>query len=243
MPEVAPARRARSAVECQAAPARLEQRCSWVTPLTRSGRAGELRDMNDKGGAARKLRDPGSRRGVLVFALGAWLGLGGAGCASLTSNAQGFRTPTLDGDVFDASDHLGKSPLLITFWKVTCAPCQQQMPVFAELQHTYAARGLVVVAISIDGPASRAQVRARAIDAGIDFPVLLDEDSTIFNRYSPSHELPLTLIVNRDGSVRERFAGLYFTGPSAGLAREIEAALADRRADTPPAPASPGEQK
>jgi peroxiredoxin len=147
----------------------------------------------------------------------------------MTNGAQAFRVPTLDGEFFDASEHLGKHALLITFWSAGCNPCLQQMPVFADLHRTYAARGLVVVAIAVDGPSSRGQVRARAADAGIDFPVLLDEDSTVFNRYAPHHDLPLTLIVNRDGSVRERFAGVYFTGPSPGLAQAIEAAL------TPPA--------
>ena len=58
-----------------------------------------------------------------------------------------------------------------------------------------------MIAISIDGPSSISQVRARAADAGIDFPVLLDEDSTVFNRYTPHHDFPLTLVINRDGSV------------------------------------------
>ena len=174
-----------------------------------------------------------------MFALGAGLGLGGAGCADLMSSAQGFRTLTLDGAVFDASDYLGKNALLITFWRVGCSPCLQQMPVFSQLQRAYAERGLVVIAISIDGPASRGQVRARAIDSGVDFPVLLDDDSTVFNRYAPHHDMPLTVIVNRDGSVRRRFAGVYFTGPGGELAEEIEAALADPS----PAPDPRGEQR
>lgn len=189
--------------------------------------------MTGAGVRAEHRGDPVPRRNVLLFAVGAGLALTGAGCADLTSGARGFRVPTLDGDVFDASAHLGKDAMLITFWTASCNPCLQQMPVFADLHRTYAARGLVVIAIAIDGPSSRGQVRARAADAGIDFPVLLDEDSTVFNRYAPHHDLPLTLIVNRDGSVRERFAGVYFTGPSPGLAQAIEAALA--------APADPAE--
>jgi peroxiredoxin len=188
--------------------------------------------MIRSGGRADPRRAPGSRRDALRLALAAALALSTTACAEITNGAQGFRVPTLDGEIFDASAHLGKHALLITFWKASCGPCLQQMPVFTDLHRSYAARGLVVIAVSIDGPSSRAQVRVRAADAEIDFPVLLDEDSTVYNRYAPHHELPLTLIVNRDGSVRERFAGLYFTGPSPALARAIEAALA-----APPAPA------
>jgi peroxiredoxin len=116
--------------------------------------------------------------------------------------------------------------MVLSFWKVTCDECVHQLRVFSDLLRARPGRGLVVVAIAVDGPQSRAQVRVRAADAGIDFPVLVDEDSTVFNHYDPHHDLPFTLIVNRDGSVRARYPGLYFTALGARLLGEVDAALA-----------------
>jgi peroxiredoxin len=155
-----------------------------------------------------------------------------AACTGVTG-AQGFRAPTLDGSYFDASDHLGKHALLITFFTSDCEACLTQMSVFNDLKRVYGPRGLEVIAIAVDGPETRGRLSAQAGDAHIDFPVLLDEDSTIYNRYDPSHALPLTLVVNRDGSVRERWANVYFIRPNPGLNQVIEAAVDDLPARAP----------
>lgn len=161
--------------------------------------------------------------------------LSGAGCIRINS-AQDFNLPTLDGETFSLANHRGKV-VLITFWTTGCSECLHQMRFFAELRRTYADAGLLVLAISVDGPRTRADVRRSAENAGIDFPVLLDEDTTIINRYNPTRELPYTVLVNRDGTLRVRLSGLYYQGRSSRLIAEIEAAL---RASNGPSAAPPG---
>ena len=148
-------------------------------------------------------------------------------CGSLASSAPDFRLPVRTGGMFQLSDHAGKDVVLLTFWSTRCEPCMRQMPFFSRLQKMYAQRGLVVAAVSIDSPLTRGEVSRAIANEGIDLPVLLDEDTTVVSRFNPHKDLPFTLLINRDGTIRTKLIRLYFTGDSAEMIHEVEAALAD----------------
>lgn len=151
-----------------------------------------------------------------------------AGGAPATAARQGgapdFALPSLDGKTVRLSDYAGKT-VLIDFWSTTCDPCMAEMPHLVELYNKHKDEGFVVLAISLDGPESRALVGSMAHDRGMVFPVLLDEETTVVARYNPKREMPFAVLIDRNGSIVHKRGG-YSPGDEKSLVAEVEKALA-----------------
>lgn len=149
-----------------------------------------------------------------------------ASCAgSSAGSAPEFSLPSLDGKNVRLSDYAGKSVVLIDFWSTTCDPCLAEMPHLVDLYKKYKDKGFVILAISLDGPESRAQVSSVAHDKEMIFPVLLDEETTVVARYNPKRELPFSVLIGKNGSIIRKRGG-YQPGDEQSLEPEIEKALA-----------------
>jgi peroxiredoxin len=148
--------------------------------------------------------------------------VGGKSAAS----APDFALQSIEGKTVHLSDYLnGKNVVLIDFWSTTCDPCMAEMPHLVELYKAKKDAGLVVLAVSLDGPESRAQVTSVAHDKEMVFPVLLDEETTAVAKYNPKREMPFTVLIGKNGSVLLRRPG-YTSGDEKLLTAEIEKALA-----------------
>jgi peroxiredoxin len=137
-----------------------------------------------------------------------------------------FELDTLDGGSLRLSDHLGKDVVLIDFWATYCDPCLAAMPHLNELYQANRERGLMVLGVSIDGPESIAQVRTTISKMGIEFPILLDEESSVVAKYNPKVSAPYSVLIGRDGVVITKQEG-YTTGKAQVLAGDIERALGE----------------
>ncbi|WP_437598038.1 TlpA disulfide reductase family protein [Sorangium sp. So ce590] len=162
----------------------------------------------------------------LVFTV---LGLATTACGAASggpaaSPAPDFSLPALDGKTVRLSDYSGKSVVLIDFWSTTCDPCLAEMPHIVELYKKHRDKGFVVLAVSLDGPESRAQVSSTAHDREMIFPVLLDEETTVAAKYNPKRELPFSVLIGRDGSILHKRGG-YQPGDEAMLTEQVEKAL------------------
>jgi peroxiredoxin len=138
--------------------------------------------------------------------------------------------PSLDGKKVRLSDYLGKKVILLDFWHTTCHPCIQELPELVKLHRKYAAQGFVVLGITTDGPETRADVTSVVRDNSIDFPILLDEETAVQDRYNPKGELPFTVLINRSGAIVLKRAS-YQAGDEKSMQQlvdAIEAALAER---------------
>jgi len=147
----------------------------------------------------------------------------GAAGGSSAAAAPDFSLPTLDGKTARLSDYSGKV-VLIDFWSTTCDPCLAEMPHLVDLYKKHKDKGFVVLAISLDGPESRAQVSSVAHDREMLFPVLLDEETTVTARYNPKRELPFAVLVGKNGAVVSKRSG-YQPGDEARLEDEVVKAL------------------
>jgi thiol-disulfide isomerase/thioredoxin len=63
--------------------------------------------------------------------------------------AKDFAIELLDGTPFSLSGHRGQV-VLLDFWDVNCLPCRKEMPNLKKLHQEFAAKGLVIVGISLD---------------------------------------------------------------------------------------------
>ncbi len=143
--------------------------------------------------------------------------------SSKGGRAPDFTLPTLDGKNVSLSDYAGKV-VLLDFWSTTCDPCMTEMPHLVALYEKHKAAGFVVLAVSADGPETRAQVSSVAHDKGMSFPVLLDEETSVIARYNPKKDMPFSALVDRNGNIVHKTSG-YTPGDETKLAAQVEKLL------------------
>ncbi len=144
--------------------------------------------------------------------------------ASTAGAPPDFQLETLTGETVRLSDHLGKEVVLVDFWATFCEPCLASMPHLDALYKKYKDKGFVVFGVSIDGPDSIAQVRNEVQKLGVTFPILLDQETRVVALYNPKTSAPYSVLIGKDGHVRQKREG-YTTGSAAALEADIEAAL------------------
>jgi peroxiredoxin len=154
--------------------------------------------------------------------------------ADVGSTAQDFTARDVDGNTFHLSDHIGKEVVLIDFWATWCQPCLAEMPHLRKMYDDYKSKGFLVVAVSMDGPETIADVPAFAKRNQMNFTVLLDEDSSIASIYNPRKSAPLSAIIDKGGHITAVREG-YNPGDEAYVLKDVEKALG---IGAPPPPAA-----
>lgn len=111
----------------------------------------------------------------------------------------------LRGRTVRLSDYKGKV-VMLNFWATWCAPCRAETPALVRLQRDYGRKGLQVVGVSYP-PNSRRAVRSFAREFKINYPFLTGtrETRTLFTK---SETLPMTIVIDREGVVREIIEGI-----------------------------------
>jgi thiol-disulfide isomerase/thioredoxin len=140
-----------------------------------------------------------------------------------TSSLKGRPAPeislqTIDGKSVKLSDQKGKV-VLVDMWATWCPPCRKSLPHVQELSANkdLAGRGLVVWAVN--SQEGRPIVEKFLKEGNYTFTVPMDTDGRIGETYLVQG-IPTTVIVGRDGAVKEVFIGF---GPDS--AKEVDAAV------------------
>jgi peroxiredoxin len=147
-----------------------------------------------------------------------------AAASGAAASAPDFSLRSTDGRTVHLSDYLGKSVVLIDFWSTTCDPCLAEMPHLVDLYKAKKDKGFVVLAVSLDGPESLADVSRVVHDKDMVFPVLLDQETTVVARYNPKREMPFSVLIDRRGNIVQKKAG-YTPGDEKNLKAEVEKTL------------------
>jgi peroxiredoxin len=134
--------------------------------------------------------------------------------------APDFTLKDLSGQARTLSRSYPDKAVLLDFWATWCVPCVKELPHLQALQDRFGARGLQVLAVSIDGPDRLAAVAAFVGRYGYTMPVLLDARSEVIALYDPQLVLPLAVLVDRSGRIR-----FVHQGYSHGDERLIEAEI------------------
>jgi thiol-disulfide isomerase/thioredoxin len=96
--------------------------------------------------------------------------------------------------------------VLINFWATWCPPCRAEIPDLVKLQHEFRSRGLRVIGITYP-PQEISEVRQFARSLGVNYPVVLGTKETKL-LFTSSEELPITIVVGKDGVVRDIIEGI-----------------------------------
>lgn len=115
---------------------------------------------------------------------------------------------TLSGTPLKLGDHQGQ-PLLINFWATWCPPCIKEMPELQKFHEVNQAKGWRVIGLAIDGPTPVREFLAKG-KTKVGFAIGLagfggtELASALGNQ---GGGLPFSVMIDRDGRVRQRKMG------------------------------------
>jgi peroxiredoxin len=118
--------------------------------------------------------------------------------------APDFALPSVDSEQLITLSDLRGRVVLVNFWATWCKPCEDEMPAMERLYRDLHPAGFELLAISVgEQPAVVREFRDRL---GVTFPVLLDRDKRVSIEWQ-TFAFPESLLVDRDGTVLERYVG------------------------------------
>jgi thiol-disulfide isomerase/thioredoxin len=146
---------------------------------------------------------------IVVLAIGAVVFASRTNPSSLGSasaSGDGSTAPALDAkgwinsSALTANDLKGKV-VVYDFWTYSCVNCVRTIPYLRSWYDRYKADGLVVIGVhspEFDFEKNHANVAAAAKKLGVDYPIALDDDMTIWNAFGNQY-WPADYIYGRDG--------------------------------------------
>jgi len=157
-----------------------------------------------------------------ALVVGSWTS-GHALCVELGDEAPDFTVETLDGKPVTLSDYRGKV-VFLAFWASWCPRCMEELA-FLQGLYTGLSKDLVVLAVNQEtqnlSETHVAKLREEIGTLGIQFPVLLDKNLSVWKAYCVN-ALPTSVILDREGKVRFAEPNYYWASQ-----KRFRAVLAD----------------
>ena len=94
--------------------------------------------------------------------------------------------------------------VLVNFWATWCEPCEREMPAMERLYGLLPRDDFEMIAVSIDE--EEGLVQGFQDEYRLSFPIVLDLDQAIYRAYQ-TMGVPESLLIDRDGTVIERYVG------------------------------------
>ncbi|MCE5194340.1 MAG: TlpA family protein disulfide reductase [Nitrospiraceae bacterium] len=130
-----------------------------------------------------------------------------ASALSVNDNAPLFSLRDSDGKFFYLSNYIGSNRnssskgVIINFFASTCIPCKKELPILNSIVDEFRKKGIEIVIIGYKEDFNKIGEMLNALS--VDKPVIL---SDIYGKVGEKYGvigLPLTLIINKDGKVKE----------------------------------------
>jgi peroxiredoxin len=117
-----------------------------------------------------------------------------------TQTASDFTLTDVNGDEYTLSDLLENGPVYMESWDLPCVNCIAEldalMPVYDSLQ----ARGLQIIALSVDKPADEARVKSFVAGKKWPYICLLDQQKEVMKAYGIIIK-PTAYLINTSGEI------------------------------------------
>jgi peroxiredoxin len=109
-----------------------------------------------------------------------------------------------DSDRMVALNQFRGQVVVLNFWATWCPPCVEEMPSLVEMQRRMKAKGVTVLAVSVD--VDENAYRRFLKDHGVNLLTVRDPAQKSSNLYG-SFKFPETYIIDRNGVMRRKFIG------------------------------------
>lgn len=165
--------------------------------------------------------------GFLLFSLAFWFG-----CASTSKGVKPKTDRKVAGD-FTLRDIKGSEVslrdfenkvVLLSFWATWCGPCHTELPLLYEIWERHRSRGFELVSINVDPADNENEVRQMVRRYRYRFPVLMDQETEVANRFNPTMDLPFSVLIDRRGKI-SAFQQGYRIGDEETLENKIKKLL------------------
>ncbi|MBM4172644.1 MAG: TlpA family protein disulfide reductase [Ignavibacteria bacterium] len=130
-----------------------------------------------------------------------------------------IKSKTIDGEDIQLMELVKNGPVLINFWATWCQPCKAEMKHLKALYDKYSEKGLTIIGFNLDSPKSVAKVKSFVSSQELKYPIVLDTNSEIFNKFS-GQVMPYSILFNTDGNIVFKHTG-YLPGDEDRLENEI----------------------
>jgi cytochrome c biogenesis protein CcmG, thiol:disulfide interchange protein DsbE len=130
-----------------------------------------------------------------------------------------FSLQDINGNRFQVREHLGKEPIIISFWATWCSPCKQLLTRLEKMRLEHS--GLLVLAISIDDSTTLAGIKPYVLGKKFGFSVLLDTDGKVLRMFDPEKKVPVTVIADKSGNIVYSRVG-YLPGDEKEILKIVE---------------------
>ena len=121
----------------------------------------------------------------------------------LNKPAPPFARTSLQNERVDLAALRGRV-VLLNFWATWCGPCQVEMPRFVQWQEKYRAEGLSIVGVSMDDDSQ--PVTSFLGKHKLNYPIVMG-DEKLGLAYGGVLGLPVTYLIDRQGTIRARYKG------------------------------------
>ncbi len=123
--------------------------------------------------------------------------------------APDFSLKSLSDDWISLEQHRGHV-IILDFWATWCPPCRKSIPELIMLQKKYRARGLVVLAISLDDPGQvpTSYLAAFKEKFKINYQIMRYDKKVIEDYFGDSRiSIPTQFIIDREGKIIDVIVG------------------------------------
>jgi thiol-disulfide isomerase/thioredoxin len=109
------------------------------------------------------------------------------------------------GKTVTLSKYRGKV-VLLDFWATWCGPCRMEIPHLIELQKAYRDQGFNIIGVSLDRQGEPV-VKSFMEQWKVNYTMVMDSSGQLANTYGGIRSIPTTLLIGRDGEVKQVFVG------------------------------------
>ena len=124
-----------------------------------------------------------------------------------TEKAPAIALKNTKGKTVKIEDFKGKV-VLLNFWATWCVPCRAEIPELIKWQKEYQNQGLQIIGITYP-PTNHIKVRSFVSRNKINYPILFGSKKTKA-MFDSGETMPLTVVIDRDGNVKELIEGVIF---------------------------------